>query len=199
MEADDVRAHLAGCETCRAEVEALRPAVDTLALTGEEEVDAVTAARMKRRLLAQIAPRRTPVWPAYAVALAACLALVFTTVENIALQSGLTRLGAQVADLAAGDARRYEIPDGTVVVRGPHAYIVMNALPALPAGHVFETWTLAKGSTAMAPSTLFIPRSAQTIVQIPNPPVDLAAVAVSVEPAGGSRQPTTKPLFVRTL
>jgi hypothetical protein len=37
------------------------------------------------------------------------------------------------------------------------------------------------------------------LVPIPEDAGNLAAVAVSVEPEGGSRQPTTKPAFIQPL
>lgn len=207
MEADAVREHLAGCEACRTEYDALRPAVDALALTGEEEVDQITAARMKRRLLAQIAPRPPrALWPAYALAAAACIGLFFTTLDDLsvrtragAARAHLRELGRQVADLSAPDARRYPVPGGTAVVRGAHAYLVMSEMPALAAGRVFQAWTLAKSAKTVAPSITFVPGGGSTVVEIPDPPADMVAVAVSVEPNGGSLQPTTKPLFIRSL
>jgi anti-sigma-K factor RskA len=207
MEADAVREHLAGCEACRAEYEAVRPAVDALALTGEEEVDRITAARMKRRLLAQIAPAPPrALRPAYALAAAACIGLIFTALDDLGVRTQIAttrahlgELGRQVADLSAPDARRYPVPGGTVVVRGAHTYLVMSEMPALAAGHVFQAWTLAKSAKTVAPSVTFVPAGGSTVVEIPDPPADLVAVAVSVEPDGGSVAPTTKPLFVRSL
>jgi hypothetical protein len=37
------------------------------------------------------------------------------------------------------------------------------------------------------------------LVELPESAGDLAAVAMSVEPAGGSKAPSTKPAFVRPL
>ena len=52
----------------------------------------------------------------------------------------------------------------------------------------------------MAPSLTFTPsQNGLTLVPLPEAAAGLAAVAVSVEPQGGSRQPTTKPAFVQPL
>jgi len=64
---------------------------------------------------------------------------------------------------------------------------------------VYQAWTLPKGSKKMAPSVTFNQAP-------PEKPCPLAgsgerdrAVAVSVEPAGGSKQPTSKPIAVTLL
>ena len=52
----------------------------------------------------------------------------------------------------------------------------------------------------MAPSMTFMPSDRdETIVRLPESAETVAAVAVSVEPAGGSKQPTTKPIGIATL
>ena len=107
---------------------------------------------------------------------------------------------SMLTDLTASDAKRYTVAYGTVVTRGPHLYLALAALPALPRGKVYETWTLARGAKAMAPSVTFVPnQSGITLVPLPEDATDLTAVALSVEPEGGSRQPTTKPAFVQPL
>jgi anti-sigma-K factor RskA len=52
----------------------------------------------------------------------------------------------------------------------------------------------------MTPSITFVPnKTGLAVIALPDSATNLVAVAVSVEPDGGSAQPTTKPLFVRTL
>lgn len=101
--------------------------------------------------------------------------------------------------LLAPDARRYDVATGVVVARAGHVYLAMSKLPPLTPGHVFQAWTLAKGATKVVPSITFTrDASGTTFVVLPMPGLP-AAVALSVEPAGGSQQPTTKPLFVQPL
>jgi anti-sigma-K factor RskA len=103
-----------------------------------------------------------------------------------------------LADLAASDAKRYAVPYGTVVTRGASVYLALDALPPLPRGKVYQAWTLARGATAMTPSVTFAPNAdGTTLVPLGADARATAAVAVSVEPDGGSRQPTTKPAFVQ--
>jgi anti-sigma-K factor RskA len=76
----------------------------------------------------------------------------------------------------------------------------MDALPPPPRGKVYQAWTLRAGATRMSPSVTFVPnRSGVAVVPVPVDASGIAAVAVSVEPDGGSKQPTSTPTFVLKL
>jgi anti-sigma-K factor RskA len=65
---------------------------------------------------------------------------------------------------------------------------------------VYQAWTLAPGAKTVSPSLTFVPdRNGFVVVSLPQSVGDVSAVAVSVEPTGGSKAPTTKPLFVQPL
>jgi anti-sigma-K factor RskA len=204
-EAAEVAAHLQTCDECRTEYEYIRPAVTAVAYSAEARSDASSGAaiasrlmkeRVMRRVRAEAGRQRVPrVWPAYLFA-AACLAIALITgLAQIALNARLVSQGQTIADLAAPDARRFAFSGGEVLTRGDHLYLAMRDLPAPPPGHVYQAWTLAKGAKAVAPSATFLPGSGgATVVRLPETATTLAAVAVSVEPAGGSKQPTTKPI-----
>lgn len=159
-----------------------------------------------------------------ATTLAAAAAIVFaliSVIQNLGLRSDLhdaqTRVAAlqtsvdddrlaverdrrMLTDLTASDAQRYTVPYGFVVTRGANMYLALASLPPLPRGKVYQAWTLARGATAMAPSVTFAPnQNGTTLVPIPVDASRTAAVGVSVEPEGGSRQPTTKPAFVQAF
>jgi hypothetical protein len=153
---------------------------------------------------------------------AAAAAIVFaliSVIQNFGLRSDLheaqTRVAAlqasadadrrdverdrrMLTDLTAADAKRYAVPYGSVVTRGASLYLALASLPPLPRGKVYQAWTLARGASTMAPSVTFSPnQNGTTLVPIPVDASQTTAVAVSVEPEGGSRQPTTKPAFVQ--
>ncbi len=214
-EAADVEAHLQTCEQCRAEYRDLRPAVTAVAYSAEACADptvgGVTAspllkARIMRRVRAETASqRKAPRYsPAYVLA-AACLAVaILVGLVNLSLSRKLNREVAQsalqsqtIADLTAPDSRRYEFSDGMVVMRGDRVYLTMHDMHAPPPGHVYQAWTLARGAKRMAPSMTFAPgNGGVAFVKLPESATNIAAVAVSVEPEGGSLQPTTKPIAV---
>lgn len=156
--------------------------------------------------------------------LAAAAAVVFafvSTIQNFSLRSDLANANARtaslqaqiaqndrvrthdremIADLIASDAQRFAVPQGEIVKHGSHLYLTLHSLPPLPRGKVYEAWTLAKGSKSVTPSVTFTPNAAGVaVVALPENADTLAAVALSVEPEGGSKTPTSKPTFVRPL
>jgi anti-sigma-K factor RskA len=157
-------------------------------------------------------------------ALAAAAAVVFaliSTIQDFGLRSDLHAANARiaqmqtaiaadqqlhvrehtmVADLIAPDAQRFPVDGGDVVKRGEHVYFALRTLPALPKGKVYQVWTLAKGAKTVAPSVTFVPNaSGLAVIALPENAENLAAVALSVEPEGGSKAPTSKPTFIRPL
>jgi anti-sigma-K factor RskA len=106
-----------------------------------------------------------------------------------------------LADLIAPDAKRYQVAQGSVVLRRDRLYFALSKLPPPPKGHVYQAWTAAKGSTTMAPGPTFVPNpgGGVTVVPLPVDATRVGVVAVSVEPEGGSKAPTSTPTFVRPL
>ncbi len=165
--------------------------------------------------------RRAAVWPAYLVA-AACIAIaIISSMWNVALTGQLRQAQQELArasqrsnslagaladerstmsDILGSDAKRYVQSNGEVVTRGSHAYIAMHDLPQPPRGRVYQAWTLPKGTTKMVPSLTFVPDAhGVAVISLPPDARATAVVAVSVEPEGGSKQPTTKPILVVPL
>lgn len=107
---------------------------------------------------------------------------------------------SRLADMIAPGAAQFAVHDGVVVRSGDRVLIALRRLPALPKGKVYQAWTLRRGAKTVAPSITFVPdATGLALVELPGSAASLAAVAVSVEPEGGSRAPTTKPTFVRPL
>jgi hypothetical protein len=105
-----------------------------------------------------------------------------------------------IADLAAPGAERYAVGNGVVARANDRIVIALQHVPALPKGKVYQAWTLRRGAKTMTPSVTFSPDASGTaIVALPGTASDLTIVALSVEPEGGSKAPTTKPVFVRPL
>jgi anti-sigma-K factor RskA len=105
-----------------------------------------------------------------------------------------------VTDLVASDAHRYDVAQGAVVVRGDRVYFALSRLPALPKGKVYQAWVLPKGAKTVQPSVTFVPNAdGIAVVAVSADAAKLGAVALSVEPEGGSKAPTSRPTFVRPL
>lgn len=187
-------------------------------------------ARIMREVRREAAPQaitpapqrpRTVVWPAYLVAAACFVLALVSTLVNLSLVQQLRSTQSQlaenrqrsaglsheltderttVADILDQTAKRYAVHDGEVVAIHDRLYLAMHGMPSLPAGKVYQAWTLPKGSKAMAPSRTFVPDAHGTaIVPIAASAAGTSAVAVSIEPEGGSKAPTTKPVALTTL
>lgn len=108
--------------------------------------------------------------------------------------------GQSRIELVLAKGTRFPVNHGSVVRGAGRLVLALQGLPSLPKGKVYQAWTLDRGATAMAPSVTFKPDpSGSAIVPIPHPATNVAAVAVSIEPAGGSKAPTSHPTFVRKL
>ncbi len=96
--------------------------------------------------------------------------------------------------LAAGDARTVtgsvSAGGSAIVVLSPkadQAVLVAADLPQLPDGKVYEAWTI-KGTPRAAGT--FAPADSPTVLALPDATFTAAKVAVTIEPEGGSEQPT---------
>jgi anti-sigma-K factor RskA len=132
---------------------------------------------------------------------------IITGLQDLSLNDRLSRDRVQaaqqaqmIADMMAPDSKRMPFKHGEVLMRGQRLYIAMHDMPMPPRGKVYQAWTLAKGTKRVAPSLTFMPGSnGMTIVRLPDATTTLAAVAVSIEPEGGSQQPTSKPIAMVAL
>lgn len=92
-------------------------------------------------------------------------------------------------------------PRGRVLVNPARGVVLMASnLPVLPEGRTFQMWLIPKGGTPR-PAGLFQATDG-VAVHLQTGAVtadDATAVAVSIEPAGGSAAPTTTPIVVAAV
>jgi len=168
-----------------------------------------TIVPLRRAPAAFASPGRTA-WLAYAAAAAALIVAIVSSAnygvlkkQYLAEQNDVARasdLQARVAAMLVPGSRYYAIPQGEVVENDGRIIFALRGLPDAGPGKVYQAWTLAAGAKTMAPSVTFVPdRGGITLIELPRSAAPLAAVAVSVEPAGGSKAPTSTPTFVRKL
>jgi anti-sigma-K factor RskA len=81
-----------------------------------------------------------------------------------------------------------------VTLEGDRAVLVAENMPPIPEGKTYEIWVI-KGDTPQ-PSGLFKPKGNSIAAVVENPVEGADAVAVTVEPEGGSKEPTTDPMLV---
>lgn len=208
--------HLAECGSCARETRGLREAAAHLGTA----VALPPPPRLREKVMADVArvrplpPRlsdirarrsRTP-W-LFTLAAAACLVVVagFLGVATVRAQDRAERAEAasrQIIDvLAAPDARQASGRastggSGTVVASRAQgqAVVVLAGVPQLPVSQTYELWL-------MGPSK---PRPAGLVRDAGTPVIatglgDATQVGVTVEPAGGSPEPTSVPVLTLAL
>lgn len=139
--------------------------------------------------------RRTPrmVW----LALAAAVAAVLVGVAWQPWQSELSKLSEQV--LEASDAQSFvSTSNGATytIVRSAsvgEALMWVDGLPAPDADHTYQVWVQGTDEVMVSSALIDNPESDDPIV-LEGPVADAVAAGVTVEPLGGSPEPTTEPL-----
>jgi anti-sigma-K factor RskA len=219
-QAAEIALHLReNCEYCQRQTRASSEVVGVLAAMVE-----VTPPppKLRERVLSIATPvnRKRSGWPlAFALACAASLALlVWNANQRTSLDRSLMQLQevsrqrnelrAAIAILSETDTRTVQFgkleaePHGRVFVSQSGGVVFVGGqLPQLASGKTFEFWLVpAKGNPQAA--GLFQTNSQGVSVNVLAKainPAEFLAVAVSVEPAGGSPQPTSKPILIIPL
>jgi anti-sigma-K factor RskA len=225
LELDQFEHHLDRCPPCENEVRGFRETATRLAqavaasppLALRERVLAAASVtrqlppEVRETLPARTRPAGRPWLPrvAVAVAAAAVAAAVALGVVQSSTQQQLSQAQAEnrsvAAVLAAPDARlavRRTSAGGLATVvasQSRHALIISTAgLPALSGGKVYELWFLA-GQTARRAGLLPPATAGRTPPLLASGLKPGDAVALTVEPAGGTSQPTTTPIVAVPL
>lgn len=208
-EAQAFAEHLPTCAECREEVGSLQPVADSLSV-GVTRVEAPR--ELGSRIMAEVYPdaelfgalggeadhappvrrhRRRGLVPALA---AAC-----------ALGIGLL-IGALAINTPSGE--HAEVIRAVVVAPGSHAtadlrkvgahvQLVVEGLPAPPAGRIYEVW-LEHGAQEPDPTDVLfsVTRTGHGTAAVPGGLQGISHVLVTDEPLGGSLKPTRKPIIV---
>ena len=218
--------HLARCPSCAEEVRGLRETAARLAMAtaitpppGMRPRVLAGAQRARqlpppgRNLLARAGTRTGPRpltlsragLTAGVLALAAAVALLFVTraSANRQLRQAQANSSAVAAVLAAPDARIESAPatiGGTVTAvtaaREHEAVVTAANIPTLPRASAYQLWVMTPSGTARSAGLLQAtsPGSAASLLASGVRPGD--RLDITVEPAGGTRQPTTTPVVI---
>lgn len=84
---------------------------------------------------------------------------------------------------------------GTVVLSQSRdqAVFVSAGLPAPPSGHVYQLWTIT--DKPVSAGTFTPTGNGATVTPLPDAALSAGQIAMTVEPTGGSAQPTTNPVL----
>lgn len=213
-EFESYREHLGGCAECAAEILALQPVADSLAL-GVVRVDAPVD--LQARLMsvvggeaellraagheADLPPRGRARWRArLGPALAATAALAAGLVIGALAINGGTNTVTRTQTIEASVlAPGYH---ATAVLRkaGSHVVLVITGMPAPPPGRIYEVW-LERGTQAPQPTDVLfsVTHSGGGSVGMPGSLAGVSKVLVTAEPLGGSPKPTREPVIVASV
>ena len=203
-----IRAHILSCDECMAEADRHAEAAAALALTSEpvplsggftekvletarssqEPSEAVPVIRKPRR-------RWVPVAAASVIALFGLGAVMWSLRDA---RSDLSRTErALIAVLHSGDAG-FEL-GGTsgvaarVVPTSEGAYLVAVGLREAPANHDYQLWLMSDGRPVSA--GVFDADDGLAVIETSADLSQFEGAAVSIEPEGGSTQPTSDPIL----
>jgi anti-sigma-K factor RskA len=217
--------HLDGCEDCRREVADLQMAVDTLPLATEQIAPApelkdriMAIVRSEAELLqaagaradepdaaaAQAAPPERRGWwkrtllslrPLPAIGLATAV-LAVGVVAGVLITNGGegTRTVPAKVTLASAPSAH-----ASLSVKGDDGRLSVTNFPAAGSGRVYQVW-LVKGNAKPTSAGLFrVTDNGQATFAIPESMKGVDQVMVSVEPGGGSDQPTSQPIAAASM
>lgn len=194
--------HLAECSSCRAELPGLQHAAVALAL----DVDGQDApARVRARIVAGARkgrswtaprPKRWMVPATAAVAAVAACAAIGLGIWAVSLSNELGSERRAASIVVDPGAVRYPLVGArgqVFVTRSRDAALVVSNLRPAPRGKTYELWVVVASKPKAA--GLFRGGGKMSVVTLTEKVSKGAQVAVSLEPAGGSPQPTGSLLF----
>jgi hypothetical protein len=221
-----VDAHIASCPESHeefAQVGGVAPALATLAdpvgapasLKNKVMADYRAGAGVPVWETAQAAPARSarPSWLGWAATAAAVLLIAVTAgwayvaQQNADLDAQRAQLIAQAIDVMAAPGSSVAVMHGSAQAAAASGfvafgadgtgYIVLVAMPAAPAGHVYQAWNIADGVPTSA-GLMSIDRDGYAVMPMTHQP-GTQVIALTVEPIGGSEQPTSEPIAAGEL
>jgi anti-sigma-K factor RskA len=111
------------------------------------------------------------------------------------LQSQAPRNGRLVAFEGPGAARQARVE--VMILDGDRAVLMAEDMPPVPEEKTFQIWVIE--NDVPKPGGLFEPREEWVVTSVEIPLDGADIIAVTVEPEGGSRQPTTDPMLQAKL
>jgi anti-sigma-K factor RskA len=223
-ELDRFTRHLSRCQSCASEVRGFREVATAMAFAAAAEPPAelrmrvLTATARTRQLPPEVAggsharPRRSRTWVPWLSGVVAAASIVVAVLFGFAQAHTQDELNQVKADneaisllLSAPEAKllTHVVTNGgvaTVVLAADRheLAVVTTGLPALPSGQVYQLWLIGKPKIVSA-GLLPPAKNGQTPAVLATGVVKGDTLGLTVEPAGGSAQPTTTPILALPL
>jgi anti-sigma-K factor RskA len=209
-EARDAAAHILQCAQCRAEYNNATLAVFGLAASAAQR----PAPALRAKILAKIspaagkraapAPPRPSMWqsPAWMLVAAAAVVVVFVATwygQIMNQRTQVARMESHPSWTIACAATPCPFSGRVVRLSGRLMRLEAHGLRPLPANKVYQAWYIPKGAKPVPAPTFTATASGDAAVAIAAAARKGMLVAVTIEPKGGSKQPTTKPFLVAAI
>jgi anti-sigma-K factor RskA len=216
LEAEVFEKHLAGCATCRRELNELRVASEALPSAVEpvlpppelkESLMATVRAEAEERQEAKARPRWWPPFlgrlPQLSPAFAA-VAAVGVLAIGVAVGIGVANIGGGGAKNVAALVDHTRAPSGSASLHVPSgdekgALLTVQGLPDPGAGKVYEVWVQRDGTMQPAGALFSVGTGGSGSAGIPGSLKGAEAVAVTAERDGGTLKPTQMPVLTVKL
>jgi anti-sigma-K factor RskA len=191
-----IRQHIAECAICREEFKVARSASAAIGLSAAQTPPSQLRTRVLGSLPSKVVPisrSRRSSWyiPAAAAAVIVIAAGVWWSKNHAPQPSWAAACVPHAAGCHAS---------GVITAAGrDRMHMQINGLAALPAGKQYQAWVIPPGGVPKSEPVFSPDASGSGSVDIPSAPIKGAVVAVTVEPAGGSQRPTSKPFLVAKI
>jgi len=219
--------HLENCDECRKELEEWQATAATLAVFADpvepspKVRERILSEVRKELATPEVIPFRSTsrnIWRSFGSLGAMAAVVLFTALivglvvlwrENNRINDELANAKAFVEVATAPGSRVSELKGvdlgsgATATVaydKSGHAILIANKLPTVPRGKAYQLWFIV-GKNPPMPGKTFSPDSAGKGVlkdQMPKEALDSAIFAITLEPEGGSRAPTS-PIYLRSF
>jgi Anti-sigma-K factor rskA, C-terminal len=223
-ERDRFTRHLSRCQSCAGEVRGFREVATAMAFAASAEPPAglrmrvLAAAARTRQLPPEVAggsrarPRRARSWVPWLSGVVATASIVVAVLFGLAqahTQDELNQVRAEnkaislllsspQVTLLSKSTTKGGVATVVLSAARHQLAVVTNGLPALPPGQVYQLWLI--GKTTITSAGLLPPAKAgQTPPVLATGVVKGDTLGLTVEPAPGSAQPTTKPILALPL
>ncbi len=221
-ERDRFARHMSRCQSCASEVRGFREVATALAFAATAEPppelrDRVLAAAARTRQLppevrAHARPRRTRSWVPWLSGVVATASIVVAVLFGFAQAHTQQQLNQAQAEnkaislllsspqvtLLSRSTTKGGVATVVLAAARHQLVVVTNGLPALPAGKVYQLWLIGKTKIVSA-GLLPAATSGRTAPVLASGVVKGDTLGLTVEPAPGSAQPTTKPILALPL
>jgi hypothetical protein len=214
--------HMSRCQTCASEVRGFHEVATAMAFAAAAEpppelrARVLAAAARTRQLPPEVRtharPRRTRSWVPWLSGVVATASIVVAVLFGFAqahTQQELNQVQAEnkaislllsspQVTLLSHSTTKGGVATVVLAAARHQLVVVTNGLPALPAGQVYQLWLISKAKTVSA-GLLPSATAGRTAPVLASGVVKGDTLGLTVEPAPGSAQPTTKPILALPL